>query len=81
MPEARWPRHRHRTISRCFMTWIGRNQGCCYWARVRKRVSGRDLNPYGCDLRLCLREYRARRITTGQARVYVSEGGLEPGNR
>jgi hypothetical protein len=29
MPKARWPRHRHRTISRCFMTWIGRNQGCC----------------------------------------------------
>jgi hypothetical protein len=51
IPEARWPQHGRSTLRRYLMTWIGRNQGCYYWARVRKRVSGRDLNPYGGDLR------------------------------
>jgi hypothetical protein len=49
--ETRWPQRGRSTPRRYAMTWIGRNQGCCYSARVRKRVSGRDSNPYGCDLR------------------------------
>jgi hypothetical protein len=59
IPETRGPRHGHhrhghRTISRYFMAWTGWD-GCCYRPRVRRRVSGRDLNPCGCELRFCLR--------------------------
>jgi hypothetical protein len=67
--------HGHRTISRYFMTSKRLESGICCRARVRRRVSGRDLNPRGCELGFCLLERVERRITAGQAHVYVSDGG------
>jgi Protein of unknown function (DUF2637) len=60
------------------MTRIGRDQRCCSRARVRRRVSERDLNPCSCELRFCRSLREERRITAGQARVYVSEARVAP---
>lgn len=45
---------------------------------VRGRVSGRDLNPHGRDLRLCSPEEYEEEKPAGHRLAYVSEVGLEP---
>jgi hypothetical protein len=54
---------------------------CTGCRHVRKRVSERDLNPHGCDLQVWLLDFRVGAGTAGQRVAYVSEGGLEHGNR
>ena len=58
----------HRAGSAMFM-------GCQH---VRKRVSERDLNPHGCDLRCCSLSHIGKQITAGQRVAFVPEARVEP---
>jgi hypothetical protein len=52
---------------------VGKCMGCQH---VRKHLSERDLNPYGCDLRRCSPAHARNRVIAGQRVVRVSEGRL-----